>query len=83
MGEVQANHHRINSRCGKPKEVVVNKPLLHLAALTVLVTTALNAQTPKTGDPAPDFLLDRLEGGQAALSDFEGQVVLIFFFGYD
>ena len=60
----------------------MNKPLLHLATLAVLGASALDAQAQQVGDPAPDFLLDRLDGGQATLSDFEGQVVLIFFLGY-
>ena len=60
----------------------MNKPLLHLATLAVLGASALDAQALQVGDPAPDFLLDRLDGGQATLSDFEGQVVLIFFLGY-
>ena len=59
----------------------MNKPLLHLTTLAVLSASALDA-APRVGDPAPDFTLDRLDGGQAALSDFEGQVVLIFFLGY-
>ena len=61
----------------------MNKPLLHLATLAVLGASALDAQAPQVGDPAPDFLLDRLDGGQATLSDFEGQVVLIFFLGFN
>ena len=60
----------------------MRKSLVHLASLAVLATSALDAQTPRSGNPAPDFLLDRLDGGQATLSDFEGQVVLIFFLGY-
>lgn len=60
----------------------MNKFLVGLASLAVLGPSALNAQVPRVGDPAPDFRLDRLDGGQAALSDFEGQVVLIFFLGY-
>ena len=61
----------------------MNKPLLHLTTLAVLGASALNAQAPQVGDPAPDFVLDRLDGGQASLSDFEGQVVLIFFLGFN
>ena len=60
----------------------MRKSLVSLAALAVLGTSALDAQVPRVGDSAPDFLLDRVDGGQAALSDFEGQVVLIFFLGY-
>ena len=61
----------------------MKKSLVSLTALAVLGTSALDAQAPQVGDPAPDFLLDRLDGGQAALSDFEGQVVLIFFLGFN
>ena len=59
----------------------MKKSLVSLATLTVLGASALDA-APRVGDPAPDFVLDRVDGGQAALSDFEGQVVLIFFLGY-
>ena len=60
----------------------MNQSLLYLTTLAVLGASALNAQAPRVGDLAPDFVLDRVDGGQAALSDFEGQVVLIFFLGY-
>ena len=60
----------------------MRKFLVSLAALAMLGISSLDAQVPRVGDPAPDFLLDRVDGGQAALSDFEGQVVLIFFLGY-
>ena len=56
--------------------------LVSLATLAALGGSTIDAQVPQIGDPAPDFVLDRLDGGQAALSDFEGQVVLIFFLGY-
>ena len=60
----------------------MRKSLVSLAALAMLGVSTLDAQVPQIGDPAPDFLLDRVDGGQAALSDFEGRVVLIFFLGY-
>ena len=60
----------------------MKKSLVSLATLAVMGASALDAQPPRVGDPAPDFLLDRVDGGQAALSDFEDQVVLIFFLGY-
>lgn len=60
----------------------MKKSLVSLTTLAILGAFALDAQAQRVGDPAPDFHLDRLDGGQAALSDFEGQVVLIFFLGY-
>ncbi len=60
----------------------MSKSLLRLASLAVLWASALGAQAPQVGQAAPAFLLDRLDGGTAALSDFDGQVVLIFFFGH-
>ena len=60
----------------------MNKSLLYLTTLAVLGVAVLDAQAQRVGDPAPNFRLDRLDGGQATLSDFEGQVVLIFFLGY-
>ena len=36
----------------------------------------------RKGDPAPDFTLQQLGGGQVSLSDFRGKVVLIDIFGY-
>lgn len=59
----------------------MKKSLVSLTTLAVLGASVLDA-APRVGDPAPDFALDRVDGGQAALSDFEGQVVLIFFLGY-
>ena len=60
----------------------MKKSLVSLTTLAVLGASALDAQASQVGDPAPDFLLDRVDGGQATLGDFEGQVVLIFFLGY-
>ena len=60
----------------------MKKSLALLAGLAVLGTSTLNAQAPQVGEAAPDFLLNRLDGGQAALGDFRGKVVLIFFLGY-
>lgn len=61
----------------------MKKCLVLLAGLAVLGAPALDAQVPKVGEAAPDFLLSRLDGGQAALGDFRGKVVLIFFLGYN
>ncbi len=37
----------------------------------------------KTGEQAPDFTLQQLDGAQVSLSDFRGKVVLINLFGYN
>ncbi len=60
----------------------MKKSLALLASLALLGTSNLNAQVPQVGEAAPEFLLNRLDGGQAALSDYRGKVVLIFFLGY-
>ncbi|MGD9900651.1 MAG: redoxin domain-containing protein [Calditrichaceae bacterium] len=35
------------------------------------------------GDPAPDFTLNRLDGGTFTLSDYKGKVIYLFFVGYN
>ena len=37
----------------------------------------------KTGEEAPEFTLQQLDGAQVSLSDFRGKVVLISLFGYN
>ncbi|MBZ0263953.1 peroxiredoxin family protein [bacterium] len=34
------------------------------------------------GQRGPDFTLDDLDGNEHSLSDYEGKVVFLFFFGY-
>jgi len=43
----------------------------------------ISAALAGVGDPAPDFTLNKLSGGTITLSDFEGKIVYIFWFGYD
>jgi peroxiredoxin len=34
------------------------------------------------GDPAPDFTLSKVGGGDFTLSDYQGKIIYIFWFGY-
>jgi hypothetical protein len=35
------------------------------------------------GDPAPDFTHNTINGSTLSLSQFQGKVVFLYFFGYD
>lgn len=50
-----------------------------LLSFILISTSVLCAQV---GESAPDFRLTKLGGGTAGLSDFEGKVLYIFWFGY-
>lgn len=55
-----------------------------LVGLTLLL--AWHGAAPalvQTGEEAPDFTLQQLDGGQVSLSDFRGKVVLINLFGFN
>ncbi len=52
------------------------------AACAFAFFTSADARAPLRGEPAPDFRLQVLGGGELALSDLRGKVVLIDFFGY-
>ncbi|NJK85193.1 MAG: TlpA family protein disulfide reductase [Bacteroidales bacterium] len=45
--------------------------------------SVLLAKGQNVGEPAPDFTLNVLNGGQFKLSDQKGKVVFIFVFGYN
>lgn len=53
---------------------------LLLLTFTVLFSTSAMAQV-NTGEEAPDFIYTSLENEEISLSDFEGKVVYIFFYG--
>ncbi|VXC03161.1 Peroxiredoxin [Flavobacterium sp. 9R] len=44
-------------------------------------TTPPSSQNPVVGAKAPDFALNGVDGKQVKLSDFNGKVVVLFFFG--
>ena len=52
------------------------------AVCALAMLSSANARSPLRGEPAPDFRLQVLGGGELSLSDLRGKVVLIDFFGY-
>ncbi len=50
--------------------------------VVLLSLRCATAQEIDPGDRPSDFVLQSLEGGEVALSDFRGRVVLLNFFGY-
>ena len=54
-----------------------------LVVLLLLVWHGAASALVKTGEQAPDFTLQELDGAQVSLSDFRGKVVLINLFGYN
>ena len=50
---------------------------------SLALAESTGAQAPQPGDLAPDFTLEQLDGGPVSLSDFEGNVVFINFFGFN
>src|SRR5208282_157471 len=56
----------------------------HFLSLTLLVAgSALAADLPAEGTPAPDFTLSSQEGKQVSLKDFRGQWVVLYFYPKD
>lgn len=59
---------------------------LGLSFIIILIITSCSNITksddPKdSGDTAPSFTLESVDGVQVSLDDFRGKVVLLFFFG--
>lgn len=54
--------------------------------VAILVLAGLVLSTPalavNVGEPAPGFTLFDTQGVQRSLSDYQGQVVVLFFVGY-
>ncbi len=45
------------------------------------MATMANDTTPRVGDPLPDIVLPRLDGGELALHELRGTRRLLFFWG--
>ena len=63
-----------------------NPIILNLSIIAIFAVSAcsniLNSEEPiKVGNSAPDFTLQSSEGTEVKLSDFSGNVLLMFFFG--
>jgi thioredoxin-dependent peroxiredoxin len=64
----------------------MSKPFLLLGVLILCCTAALAlaiAEPPAVGSPAPEFKLTTNEGNQAALKDFRGRWVVLYFYPKD
>ena len=60
----------------------MRRKLVFGIACGLALALAASAQVPEVGDAAPDFTLETLEGNEITLSDFQGKVVFVNFFGY-
>src|SRR3979411_526877 len=64
----------------------MSKPFLLFGILIICATAALAfavAEAPAVGSNAPDFALTTNEGNQAALKDFRGKWVVLYFYPKD
>ncbi len=69
------------NRYRKPMQIVILIGIVVVGVFT-LATSLFNGQDiPKKGDAAPGFTLPLMQGGESALSDYAGQVVVINFWG--
>ena len=53
------------------------------AACSITLATSPCDAIPQLGEQAPDFTLEQLDGGLVSLSDFDGKVIFINFFGFN
>lgn len=54
-----------------------------VAACSITLATSPSAAIPQLGEQAPDFTLEQSDGGSVSLSDFDGKIIFINFFGYN
>jgi len=54
-----------------------------ISYLFVILSITSVAFAADVGDPAPDFTLSKLGGGDFTLSDYKGKIIYIFWFGYN
>jgi len=54
-----------------------------LISSLLLVLTLPIAAAAGVGDPAPDFTLQKLSGGDFTISEHTGKVIFIFWMGYN
>ncbi len=57
------------------------KKTIKRSVFALLTLISLSAYSQGVGDAAPDFTVDLDDGGTFTLSDYEGKVVMVFFFG--
>jgi len=57
------------------------KKILKRTVFAMLTMISLSAFSQGVGDTAPDFTVDLDDGGTFTLSDYQGKVVMVFFFG--
>jgi len=58
------------------------RPILAALALSGLLLTAAAGHAANVGDPAPGFTLLDTQDVPRSLSDYDGQVVVLFLVGY-
>jgi peroxiredoxin len=52
--------------------------LAAIALIPLVMLSCSTAKIPEAGDPAPDFILESIDGESISLSDFQGKVVVLY-----
>ena len=71
---------RFSTRC--IGAIALPAMLIAAATLPLGAVSEVGAVTVRPGDPAPDFTLLDAGATSHTLSDYRGQLVLLWFFGY-